>query len=259
MICVWTTPDKSFLSLMHPHPSLSSGPTLESNPISNLPRLHEITTPSVDQPLPLPATTNPPTAAPSLAPLLPASSLYSEEMLLSLHRPVKSDVWGNLGPPSVVTDESVEDWLKDRWQAALNMRGEPIPGSHWLEIDLLRECCVTKFLIDWEVAHSTRYEIWGSRQETQGMISDLHHGKHPGWYRLAISKNRKEGNRDKHHIVHEVEAWSKYRCHDEVISEGERGYIFRFIRLVILTPETQWGSSVWRFQVWGREYNETAI
>jgi hypothetical protein len=37
--------------------------------------------------------------------------------LLSLGKPVTSDVRGNLGPPSVVTSESMEDWLGDRWQA----------------------------------------------------------------------------------------------------------------------------------------------
>jgi hypothetical protein len=36
--------------------------------------------------------------------------------LVSLNKPVISDVRGNLGPPSVVTNEDVADWLKDRWQ-----------------------------------------------------------------------------------------------------------------------------------------------
>lgn len=36
--------------------------------------------------------------------------------LVSLNKPVISDVRGNLGPPAVVTNEDVTDWLKDRWQ-----------------------------------------------------------------------------------------------------------------------------------------------
>jgi hypothetical protein len=36
--------------------------------------------------------------------------------LVSLNKPVISDARGNLGPPTVVTNEDVADWLKDRWQ-----------------------------------------------------------------------------------------------------------------------------------------------
>jgi hypothetical protein len=41
--------------------------------------------------------------------------------LISLNKPVKASVRGNLGPPEVVTNENVEDWLTDRWQ------GETLP------------------------------------------------------------------------------------------------------------------------------------
>ena len=34
---------------------------------------------------------------------------------------------------------------------------------------------------------------------------------------------------------------------DVVVCAGE----FRFVRLLISRPATQWGSSVWRFQIWG--------
>lgn len=37
-------------------------------------------------------------------------------ILLSLNRSVRADVRGNLGPPSVITHESVSNWLTDRWQ-----------------------------------------------------------------------------------------------------------------------------------------------
>jgi hypothetical protein len=33
--------------------------------------------------------------------------------------------------------------------AALNMRGEPIRGEHWIVVDLERTAIVTKILIDW--------------------------------------------------------------------------------------------------------------
>lgn len=36
--------------------------------------------------------------------------------LVSLLKPATSDVRGNLGPASTVTNETVSDWLVDRWQ-----------------------------------------------------------------------------------------------------------------------------------------------
>ena len=77
--------------------------------------------------------------------------------LLSLGKPVKSSVRGNLGPADVVTSEYTKDWLHDRWQAAKNMKGEPIPGEHFLEIDLQREALISHIVIDWEDGYSDRY------------------------------------------------------------------------------------------------------
>ena len=72
---------------------------------------------------------------------------YKKLDLLSKGRPVTASVHGQLGPPSVITNESIANWLTDRWQAALNMKGEPIPGEHWVEIDLQRPCRVEKVTI----------------------------------------------------------------------------------------------------------------
>lgn len=46
--------------------------------------------------------------------------------LVSLGKPVASSVRGNLGPASVVTNESIEDWLKDRWQGLHFLPTTPI-------------------------------------------------------------------------------------------------------------------------------------
>lgn len=56
-----------------------------------------------------------PTAFPTL---LPTTSPPRSQIpqLVSLYKPVTADVRGNLGPPEVVTNEAVADWLKDRWQ-----------------------------------------------------------------------------------------------------------------------------------------------
>ena len=39
------------------------------------------------------------------------------------------------------------------------MKGEPIPGEHWVEIDLQADYMIEKILIDWEVAFSQLWSI----------------------------------------------------------------------------------------------------
>lgn len=72
--------------------------------------------------------------------------------MVSANRPVTASAAGNLGPPSVVTSEATSDGLTDRWQAASDMHGTPLPGQHWLEVDLGRTCVAERFVVDWETA-----------------------------------------------------------------------------------------------------------
>jgi hypothetical protein len=145
--------------------------------------------------------------------------------LISEGRPAISDVRGNLGPASVVTSEVVKDWLKDRWQAAKNMQGVPIPGPHWIEVDLERACKVFKVLVDYETAYSADYAVFGRNIDE-------------GWISLADSKKGlltlKPTNQ---HIVHELAT-------DSSVS-------VRNVKLSIRSIATRWGVSVWRFQIWG--------
>lgn len=186
------------------------------------------------QPIPL-ETTLPPT----LSILSRRSKKVLSETLLSEHRPCISDVLGNLGPPSVVTDQSVGDWLKDRWQSAMNMRGEPIPGEHFLEIDLQRPCTITKIVLDWEDAYCAHYMLIGHNGMT-GVTKDLK--------RLALSADARVSKPSKQHVVHELIIPPPPPQHAR---KTPRSY--RFVRLVMHNPSTQWGSSVWRFNVYGWE------
>lgn len=45
---------------------------------------------------------------------------HKSTSLVSLHKPARADVRGNLGPASVVTTEKIEEWLTDRWQGTVN-------------------------------------------------------------------------------------------------------------------------------------------
>ena len=152
------------------------------------------------------------------------------ETLLSAHRPVVSDVRGNLGPPSVVTNSEDGDWLKDRWQSARDMTGDPIPGSHFLEVDLGIESLITKIVLDWESAYCEHYSLVAHNGISKK--SDMH--------RLAEGNDASRSfPRDKH-IVHEFR-----------FSPTNAPERFRYVRLVMHKPTTRWAPSLWNFAVHG--------
>jgi allantoicase len=137
------------------------------------------------------------------------------------------------GPPSVITSENIDDWLKDRWQAAKDLTGVPIPGEHWVEVDLGRPSYMSRFIIDWETGFSQDYAVFGR------LNSDSEHQL----VQLADSKQAKVIGSRKQHLIHEI-----------AISSGAvRSRQYQHIRLLIRKPATQWGVSIWRFQVYGRD------
>ena len=177
---------------------------------------------SADRPLDSAAADAPPPPPPH--PLLPPLP-PQPTTLLSAGRPVQASARGNLGPPDVVTSEAVADWLADRWQAAANMQGDPLPGEHWLEVDLGAPCSLSHVLIDFEKAYSDRYTV--QSRLTQG----------DSWSEVAVGSAAAQTSASDTHVIHELPA--------------RAGAAGRFVRLLILQPATRWGTSVWRFQVHG--------
>jgi hypothetical protein len=167
-------------------------------------------------------------AAPRGVRAKPAPRAPPTPRLLSAGKPVLSDVRGNLAPADVVTRaEPPGDWLTDRWQSASDMSGTPIPGAHFLEVDLGAAADIARVVIIWETALATKYRVRG-RQTPNG-----------GWADLALGADAVEPRRDAQHVVHVLEA-----------AEGSRA---RIVRLVIDEPATKWGASVWRLEVWGTD------
>ena len=78
-----------------------------------------------------------------------------------------SSARGNLGPPSVLNqDPPGTDWIRDRWQAASDMGGTAIPGSHWVAMDLTGilprasdAVHMSKVVLDWEAAYAKDYLV----------------------------------------------------------------------------------------------------
>jgi len=149
-------------------------------------------------------------------------------VLLSLHRPATADVRGNLADAQVVTDPSVDDWLKDRWQAAKDMTGAPIPGAHWVQIDLQAVCSVQHVVLDWETALAKRFDV------------EIRPSADAPWRRVATQKQAKVvGRKKKQHVLH--------RLRVEQVAHGAR-----FVRVALRQRATKWGMSLWRVEVWGR-------
>jgi allantoicase len=111
------------------------------------------------------------------------------------------------------------------------MQGEPIPGEHWLVVDLGAPCALSHFLIDFEKAHAEQYTVQSALAYSEG-------GGAAQWVDVAAGSAARETGRSDQHIVHELPA-SSARA------------VGRWVRLLIHQPATHWGTSVWRFQVWG--------
>uniref|UniRef100_A0A7S0DU09 F5/8 type C domain-containing protein n=1 Tax=Hanusia phi TaxID=3032 RepID=A0A7S0DU09_9CRYP len=173
----------------------------------------------------------------------------SETALISEGKPATSDVNGNLGKAQVVTSESVSDWLKDRWQAAKDMSGNPIEGEHWIEVDLQSPAIVTSVLIDWEAAFSDDYSLSGR------MLSNEE------WKVLFDSKSSHFNSSTpapKHvHHTFEIPQLEGEGAATHLTSYGADCYAptraVRYVRLLIRKPSTSWGVSIWRLQIYGKQ------
>lgn len=137
----------------------------------------------------------------------------------------------------------------DIFVAAKNMNGEPIPGIHWVEIDLGQLYRIRKFLIDWETAFSDSWVIQG-----KGSLDSE-------WREICRGENAFTVRRDKKHVIHEILFEGKEVLDDgfELVPHSKEtilkpiGFPMRYVKLLIFKPSTQWGSSIWRFQIWGHD------
>ena len=187
---------------------------------------------------------------PPLSPPLRRLQLMTRETLLSERKPATASVRGNLGPASVITSEATADWLKDRWQAAKNMRGEPIRGQHWVEVDLQwpKGCLVTRSVVDWETAYATAYHLQGLSHKSGAWLPIASFQRLPS---SAVTTTKA-----KQHVVHDLRLAEPPFLSSPALggSSGEDDTANRLVtkvRLLIDRPATRWGVSIWRFQVHG--------
>eukprot|EP00935_MAST-01C_sp_MAST-1C-sp1_P001553 g1553.t1 len=174
----------------------------------------------------------------------PLHVLETAEVLLSRGVAVQTDTRGNLGPGSVITqDPPGKDWIRDRWQAASDMGGTAIPGSHWVVLDFGETKTVrpSRLVLDWEAAHAENYRIEGRLNSTEGW-NVLYDGGDPAQEsrRTKTESGQSPGVNFKLplHRVHEVKL------------AGDPQPL-RFMRVFIVKPAAGWGVSLWQVDVYG--------
>jgi hypothetical protein len=183
-------------------------------------------------------------------------------IILSLNRPVTSDVKGNLGAPNVITNNKIENWLTDRWQAASDMGGTPIPGKHYLTINLQRLCKIENIDLDWEDAYSRHWMFYGRRTlndecvdkgKSKSNIGNIGNTNDEGWIPLIRSEDsRMTSQTKKHLLVHAI-------VPDQTKGNGDENDCtapyYDQVKLVIMKPSTRFGSSLWTVKVNGKEFS----
>jgi hypothetical protein len=168
-----------------------------------------------------------------------AATRRKETRLLSAGRPARASARGNLGPPSVVTENSVVDWLKDRWQAARDMYGTPLKGPQWVAIELAQRCVPERVILDWETSYADDYEF-------QVRIAI---GTGDTWAPVKTKRSSRDKSQ-KQHIVDVLSVDDAAQAQLRATSAAEPQLTHEF-RVYIQRPATQWGVSLWRFELWG--------
>jgi len=151
---------------------------------------------------------------------------------LTRHKPATASVRGNLGPAGALTDSKNSDWLKDRWQAAKDMTGSPLPLPVSLEIDLERQSMLTSVVLDWETAYASKYLIELSATGKDGSYKTVK-DETAGSSTAASPK----------HIVHNIKLGDAAKPEDLPVG--------RFLRITITENGTPWGCSLWEVQAFG--------
>ena len=104
------------------------------------------------------------------------------------------------------------------------MKGQAIPGPHFVQVDLEAACAVDRVVVDFETAYAKDYEVLGLS---------------PGgdWVRLAAGAAAAETRPAKQHVVHTLAVST-----DVPVAQ---------VKVDIRRPATQWGVSIWELAVYG--------
>jgi hypothetical protein len=180
----------------------------------------------------------------------------SELSLLSLPTSgtrATADVRGNLGPAAVVLTVNGTDWLHDRWQAASDMHGTAIRGSHWLRLDFGRPVRLHRVVLDWETAYAEDYRLQGRRADSSSSSG----GSNETILLFDAQRLADVSRRNSHSYGQSPGVKQKlplHVIHDISIDKLAAVAVVDQVELWIRKPfHEAWGVSLWEFQVHGYE------
>lgn len=201
---------------------------------------------------------------------------------LSCGLSANSDVQGNLGPPSVVTSQTVSNWLKDRWQAAKDMSGTPIPGPHWVTVGLDPSELLHTVVLDWETAFADDWTLSGRSSSSSSSSLDgaweilFDHSAWPATWdecRQCEAGSFPDSNSKAafdawgpealqlHGFVHRHR--TKIEGHNHIIDTVRlpeaKISSYTELRVDMARPATRWGSSLWRVVGLGGDGPQTSF
>ena len=119
-------------------------------------------------------------------------------------------------------------------QAAKNMQGTPIPGPHWVKIDLGRPAEVARVELDFETAFAKGYNIELSGSGADGSA---------GWTTVFSTQKGSGKPTAKQHVVHNA---------DLMGGRPPPTPTGRFIRVTLTELGTAWGVSLWEVRAYGQ-------
>ena len=149
---------------------------------------------------------------------------------------ISTDVRGNLGPAEVMLQNGT-DWIKDRWQAASNMHGKAIQGTHWVQLNFEKTVKLSKVVRDWEAAFSDSYRMQ-YLDPAAGFYRDVY--AVPGSKIQVATVGQSPGVKEKTplHVIH------LHRL--SALSVGAKSF-----RLLIERSAMGWGVSLWQIKLFG--------
>ncbi len=132
------------------------------------------------------------------------------------------------------------NWLTDRWQAAVDMSGRPIPGQHYIRIDFGKGIKrVERVVLDYEVAYCGDY-YFVLESERHDRTKVVYDATTPNSYGTVTITNDVKNKSIEHSI----------KLNGLVLEEDEEEE-YEIITIHLRKPGTQWGTSLWEVQVWG--------
>lgn len=180
-----------------------------------------------------------------------------------------------------MTNDLDSDWLKHRWQIAKDMSGSPLPLPQYIDLQLVSNeaagvVFVNRVRLDWETAFARAYKIQVAtalrtpfRSGIDRLLGGAAEAAANEWTTIYEELSGSASSSRHQHIVHDInllrtesQRTSAQQMIAKLIPSAASapalasgvgiGYPARYIRLWLIENGAPWGSSLWRFEVYGR-------